>query len=336
MNDFLFSTQKSAPSLGSPRRRLAGASSWSWRHWRLAWTSSPPETSCPAFAQTWACPSRCRWRPPSSPGRPWSWTWCPGGAPSQWLQQPSTWPPRPPQRRRPRKVRDTSVWIVVIAWEHKCSFFRQLQLVKHTLAAEVFDLEHHARVSFPKRDLWTCLTRSKVQSAEKTPAAARSQLTNTSLPSRHCSPWDLPSFGPGLGHKTSEWPIALFYIPEFSHSLKTSRVQIVNVKPDLWPLSAEIGDIAGVADVTIRQSYRLIYPRAAELFPPDFKFDTPVDKLPQLWNRCPQHGDHIFLLFLQDCIHSFFNSYFCWISLAPPKTSHFCRGARRNKMDTFQ
>lgn len=46
---------------------------------------------------------------------------------------------------------------------------------------------------------------------------------------------------------------------------------------------AEIGDIAGVADVTIRQSYRLIYPRAADLFPPDFKFDTPVDKLPQLW-----------------------------------------------------
>lgn len=44
----------------------------------------------------------------------------------------------------------------------------------------------------------------------------------------------------------------------------------------------EIGDIAGVADVTIRQSYRLIYPKAADLFPPDFKFDTPVDKLPQL------------------------------------------------------
>lgn len=49
-------------------------------------------------------------------------------------------------------------------------------------------------------------------------------------------------------------------------------------------LHTEIGDIAGVADVTIRQSYRLIYPRAADLFPPDFKFDTPVDKLPQLWN----------------------------------------------------
>ena len=44
----------------------------------------------------------------------------------------------------------------------------------------------------------------------------------------------------------------------------------------------EIGDIAGVADVTIRQSYRLIYLRAAELFPSDFKFVTPVDKLPNL------------------------------------------------------
>ena len=44
----------------------------------------------------------------------------------------------------------------------------------------------------------------------------------------------------------------------------------------------EIGDIAGVADVTIRQSYRLIFLRAAELFPSDFKFATPVDKLPNL------------------------------------------------------
>ena len=33
----------------------------------------------------------------------------------------------------------------------------------------------------------------------------------------------------------------------------------------------EIGDIAGVADVTIRDSYKLMYPRAAELFPEDFR-----------------------------------------------------------------
>ena len=34
----------------------------------------------------------------------------------------------------------------------------------------------------------------------------------------------------------------------------------------------EIADIAGVADVTIRQSYKLMLPRAAELFPDGFNF----------------------------------------------------------------
>jgi transcription initiation factor TFIIB len=44
----------------------------------------------------------------------------------------------------------------------------------------------------------------------------------------------------------------------------------------------EIGDVAGVADVTIRQSYKLMYPRVAELFHTDFKFHTPIEQLPQL------------------------------------------------------
>merc|ERR1719474_817766 len=43
----------------------------------------------------------------------------------------------------------------------------------------------------------------------------------------------------------------------------------------------DIGDIAGVADVTIRQSYKLMLPVAAELFPQDFKFTTPIENLPQ-------------------------------------------------------
>jgi len=43
----------------------------------------------------------------------------------------------------------------------------------------------------------------------------------------------------------------------------------------------EIADIAGVADVTIRQSYKLMLPRAAELFPEGFKFVTPIEALPQ-------------------------------------------------------
>lgn len=42
----------------------------------------------------------------------------------------------------------------------------------------------------------------------------------------------------------------------------------------------DIGDIAGVADVTIRQSYKLMYPHASKLFPEDFKFATPIHLLP--------------------------------------------------------
>lgn len=43
---------------------------------------------------------------------------------------------------------------------------------------------------------------------------------------------------------------------------------------------SDIGEIAGAAEVTVRQTYKLMLPRAAELFPADFKFDTPVAMLP--------------------------------------------------------
>jgi transcription initiation factor TFIIB len=44
----------------------------------------------------------------------------------------------------------------------------------------------------------------------------------------------------------------------------------------------EIGDIAGVADVTIRHAYKLMYPHASKLFPEDFKYTTPIEQLPQI------------------------------------------------------
>ncbi len=44
----------------------------------------------------------------------------------------------------------------------------------------------------------------------------------------------------------------------------------------------EISVIAGVADVTIRESYKLMYPRAADLFPVDFPFSIPIQFLPEL------------------------------------------------------
>ena len=42
---------------------------------------------------------------------------------------------------------------------------------------------------------------------------------------------------------------------------------------------SEIGDASQVSEVTIRVIYRKIVMRAEELFPPDFKFDTPPSML---------------------------------------------------------
>jgi transcription initiation factor TFIIB len=43
----------------------------------------------------------------------------------------------------------------------------------------------------------------------------------------------------------------------------------------------QIEDIVGVAVVTICQSYKLMYPHAAKLFPEDFRSAIPIDQLPQ-------------------------------------------------------
>nr|CAB3251283.1 transcription initiation factor IIB-like [Phallusia mammillata] len=42
----------------------------------------------------------------------------------------------------------------------------------------------------------------------------------------------------------------------------------------------EISEIAGVAEATIRQSYKLMYPRAKDIFPDDFNFHIPLSQLP--------------------------------------------------------
>ncbi|PIK45809.1 putative transcription initiation factor IIB [Apostichopus japonicus] len=63
-------------------------------------------------------------------------------------------------------------------------------------------------------------------------------------------------------------------------SVAAAAIYMASQASDQKRSQKEIGDIAGVADVTIRQSYKLIYPRANELFPADFKFQTRVEDLP--------------------------------------------------------
>jgi len=64
-------------------------------------------------------------------------------------------------------------------------------------------------------------------------------------------------------------------------SVAAAAIYMASQASDDKRTQREIADIAGVADVTIRQSYKLMLPKAAELFPADFKFTTPIDHLPQ-------------------------------------------------------
>lgn len=45
-------------------------------------------------------------------------------------------------------------------------------------------------------------------------------------------------------------------------------------------IHTEVGEVVGVADSTIRQTYRLIFKDRDKLFPSDFQFTTPLDELP--------------------------------------------------------
>mgnify|MGYP000435837955 CR=1 FL=1 len=44
----------------------------------------------------------------------------------------------------------------------------------------------------------------------------------------------------------------------------------------------EIVRVTGMANFIIRLAYKPIYDKAADLFPSDFEFSTPVDQLPKL------------------------------------------------------
>jgi len=63
-------------------------------------------------------------------------------------------------------------------------------------------------------------------------------------------------------------------------SVAAAAIYMASQASDDKRQAKDIGDIAGVAEVTIKQSYKLMYPKAYELFPNDFRFATPIEQLP--------------------------------------------------------
>ncbi|XP_058450327.1 transcription initiation factor IIB [Malaya genurostris] len=108
-------------------------------------------------------------------------------------------------------------------------------------------------------------------------------ITTADFMSRFCANLDLPNTVQRAATHIARKAVEMDIVPGRSPiSVAAAAIYMASQASDQRKTHKEIGDIAGVADVTIRQSYRLMYPHAAELFPEDFKFTTPIDQLPQM------------------------------------------------------
>ena len=107
-------------------------------------------------------------------------------------------------------------------------------------------------------------------------------ITTGDFMSRFCSNLGLPPVVQRAATHIARKAVELDIVPGRSPiSVAAAAIYMASQASIEKKNQKEIGDIAGVADVTIRQSYKLMLPRAAELFPEGFVFDTPVSELPQ-------------------------------------------------------
>eukprot|EP00795_Rhopilema_esculentum_P010961 gene10961-19797_t len=106
-------------------------------------------------------------------------------------------------------------------------------------------------------------------------------ITSGDFMSRFCSNLGLPSSVQRAASYIAKRAVELDLVPGRSPvSVAAATIYLASQASEDKRTQKDIGDIAGVAEVTIRQSYKLLLPKAAELFPPDFKFHTPVESLP--------------------------------------------------------
>ncbi len=108
-------------------------------------------------------------------------------------------------------------------------------------------------------------------------------ITTGDFMSRFCSNLGLPTSVQRAATHIARKAVELDIVPGRSPiSVAAAAIYMASQASEDKKSQKEIGDIAGVADVTIRQSYKLMFPKAIELFPNDFKFYTPIEQLPQL------------------------------------------------------
>ncbi|XP_013410080.1 transcription initiation factor IIB-like [Lingula anatina] len=108
-----------------------------------------------------------------------------------------------------------------------------------------------------------------------------STITSGDFMSRFCSNLGLPSSVQKAATYIAKKAVELDLVSGRSPiSIAAAAIYMASQASEDKKSQKEIGDIAGVAEVTIRQSYKLMYPKAVQLFPEDYKFATSIDQLP--------------------------------------------------------
>ena len=108
-------------------------------------------------------------------------------------------------------------------------------------------------------------------------------ITTGDFMNRFCSNLGLPLSVQKAATNIARLAVELDYTPGRSPiSVAAAAIYMASQASEDKRTQKEIGEIAGTADVTIKQSYKLMYPHARELFPQDFIFFTPIEQLPQL------------------------------------------------------
>jgi len=106
-------------------------------------------------------------------------------------------------------------------------------------------------------------------------------ITTGDFMSRFCSNLGLPNSVQRCATHIASKAVGLDIVAGRSPiSVAAAAIYMASQASEHKKSQTEIGDIAGVAEMTIRQSYKLMFPKAPELFPPDYKFHTPIDQLP--------------------------------------------------------
>lgn len=106
-------------------------------------------------------------------------------------------------------------------------------------------------------------------------------ITTGDFMSRFCSNLSLPLYVQKAATHIARKAVEFDLVPGRSPiSVAAAAIYMASQASDDKKTQREIGEIAGVAEVTIRQSYKSMYPRASDLFPADFKFAIPIENLP--------------------------------------------------------